>query len=105
METKSNAMDVFQREAPEVSKAFDGLIDALRGTKGLDAKTKQLIYIGMKSALGNTTAVYFHVPMAKKLGASREEIKDAILMTLTVCGIKGVASSLPLALEVYDKAE
>lgn len=98
-------MDVFQREAPEVSEAFDGLIDALRGTKGLDSKTKQLIYIGMKSAMGDTTAVYFHVPMAKKSGATREEIKDTILMTLTVCGLKGVVSSLPLALEVYDKTE
>jgi len=43
--------------------------------------------------------------MAKKLGATRDEIKDTILITLTVCGLKGVASCLPLAMEVYDKAE
>ena len=34
--------------------------------------------------------------------ASREEIRDAILITLTVCGLKGVNTSL-LALDVYDK--
>jgi alkylhydroperoxidase/carboxymuconolactone decarboxylase family protein YurZ len=100
-----NPLDIFQKEAPEVAKAFDGLIEALKGTTGLDAKTKQLIYIGIKSALGDTTAVYFHVPMAKKLGATREEIKDTILITLTVCGLKGVASCLPLALDIYDKTE
>jgi alkylhydroperoxidase/carboxymuconolactone decarboxylase family protein YurZ len=41
--------------------------------------------------------------MAKKLGATREEIKDTILITLSVCGLKGVASCLPAALEIYDK--
>lgn len=100
-----NPMEVFQTEAPEVAQAFNGLIEALKSTNGLDAKTKQLIYIGIKSAMGDTTAVYFHVPMAKKLGATREEIKDTILITLTVCGLKGVASCLPTALEVYDKTE
>ncbi len=100
-----NPLDIFQKEAPEVAKAFDGLITALKETKGLDAKTKQLVYIGIKSAMGDTTAIYYHVPMAKKLGATREEVKDAILITLSVCGLKGVASCLPTALEVYDKTE
>jgi alkylhydroperoxidase/carboxymuconolactone decarboxylase family protein YurZ len=99
-----NPLDVFQKEAPEVSKAFDGLIESLKSTTGLDPKTKQLIYIGIKSSMGDTTAIYYHVPMAKKLGATREEIRDAILITLSVCGLKGVASCLPTALEVYDKA-
>ncbi len=98
-----NPLETFQKEAPEVAKAFDGLITALKETTGLDAKTKQLVYIGIKSAMGDTTAIYYHVPMAKKLGATREEIKDAILITLTVCGLKGVATCLPTALEVYDK--
>lgn len=100
-----NPLEVFQNEAPGVASAFNGLIEALKNTTGLDAKTKQLVYIGIKSALGDTTAVYYHVPMAKKLGASRDEIKDTILITLTVCGLKGVVTCLPMALEVYDKAE
>jgi alkylhydroperoxidase/carboxymuconolactone decarboxylase family protein YurZ len=97
-----NPLEVFQKEAPEVAKAFDGLIQALKDTKGLDPKTKQLVYIGIKSALGDTTAIFYHVPMAKKLGATRDEVKDTILITLSVCGLKGVASCLPMALEAYD---
>lgn len=100
-----NPLEIFQKEAPEVAKAFDGLINALKDTKGLDAKTKQLIYIGIKSAMEDTTAIYFHVQMAKQLGATREEIRDTILITLSVCGIKGVASCLPTALDIYDKTE
>jgi alkylhydroperoxidase/carboxymuconolactone decarboxylase family protein YurZ len=43
--------------------------------------------------------------MAKKCGATREEVKDTILITLTVCGLAGVSSCLPLALEIYDKPQ
>lgn len=100
-----NPLEIFQNEAPEVAEAFNGLIEALKNTSGLDVKTKQLVYIGIKSAMGDTTAIYFHVQMAKKLGATREEIRDTILITLSVCGLKGVASCLPTALEIYDKTE
>ena len=98
----NTTLDTFQHEAPEVTKAFDGLIDALKSTTGMDAKTKQLVYIGIKSSLGDSTAVFFHVKMAKQLGATRNEIKDAILITLTVCGLKGVSTCLQTAMEVYD---
>jgi len=100
-----NPLEIFQKEAPEVAEAFNGLIEALKNSSGLDAKTKQLIYIGIKSSMGDTTAIYFHVPMAKKLGATRDEIRDTILITLSICGLKGVASCLSTALDIYDKTE
>lgn len=99
-----NPLERFQEEAPEVAKAFDGLVGALRSSYGLDNKTKQLVYIGIKAAMGDATAVYFHVQMAKKLGATRDEIKDTILITLTVCGLKGVTTCLPTALDAYDQS-
>lgn len=98
-----NPLEIFKNESPVVAKAYDGLIEALKNTDGLDAKTKQLIYLGIKAALGDIQAIYYHVPMAKKLGATREEIRDTILMTLSVCGLKGVASCLPVAMEMYDR--
>jgi len=96
-------MEIFRQEAPEVAKAFDELIQSLIVSKGLDEKTRQLIYIAMKAAQGDETAVKFHVPMAMQLGASRREVVDAILMTLAVSGIKGVATCLPGAVEQFDK--
>ena len=96
-------MDVFQKEAPEVATAFNGLIQSLVASKGLDPKTKQLIYIAMKASTGDTMAVRFHVPMAKAAGATREEVVDAILMTLTVSGIRGVASCLPEAVKQFEQ--
>jgi alkylhydroperoxidase/carboxymuconolactone decarboxylase family protein YurZ len=101
--TDQNPMDVLQKEAPEVAATFDQFIESLIRLKGLDPKTKQLVYIGIKSAQGETTAVQFHVPMAKKLGATREEIRDTILVTLSTSGLNGVVSCLPMALRVYDE--
>ena len=97
-----NPLEVFQKEASEVAKDFDGLITALKETTGLDAKNKQLVCREIRAALSSTTAIYYHVPMAKKPGATRE-INDISLLTLSVVGLKSVASCLPVALEVYDK--
>jgi len=53
--------------------------------------------------MSDGTAVFFHVKMAKQLGATRDEIRDTILITLSVCGLSGVASCLATALEADDK--
>jgi alkylhydroperoxidase/carboxymuconolactone decarboxylase family protein YurZ len=100
--SKQNPFAVFQEEAPLVAEAFDGLIAALSSTGGLDAKTRQLVYIGIKASQGDVGAVVAHIPMAKADGASRNEIRDAILLTLTVSGVQGIAHCLIPALEAYE---
>jgi len=95
-------MEFFKNEAPEIALAFNNLIGALSATKGLDSKTKQLIYIGMKAMQGDTGAVIAHTSMAKHSGATREELKDTILLTLTVSGVKGVVTCLSAAMNTYD---
>lgn len=95
-------MEVFQKEAPEVAAAFSGLIQSLVARDGLDQKTNQLIYIAMKASTGDIAAVKAHVPMAKAAGATKEEVVDAILLTLTVAGIRGVVSCLPEVVGQFD---
>jgi alkylhydroperoxidase/carboxymuconolactone decarboxylase family protein YurZ len=97
-----NPMDVFQQEAPEVAAAFNGLIMSLVASKGIDEKTKQLIYIAMKASMGDRMAVRAHIPMAKAAGAIKAEVVDAILMTLTVSGIRGVVTCLPEAVKQFE---
>lgn len=96
-------MAIFRAEAPVVAKAFDVLIQSLVASKGLDEKTKQLIYIALKSSAGDEAALKFHVPMAKSLGATKAEVVDAILLTLTVSGIRGIVTCLPGAVEQFEE--
>jgi alkylhydroperoxidase/carboxymuconolactone decarboxylase family protein YurZ len=98
----ASPMETLAVEAPDVAAAFDHLIDTLVGTDGLDARTKQLAYIAIKAAAGDAMAVALHVPMAAGLGASRAEVRDAILLTLTTSGFSGVAKCLLAALQAYD---
>ena len=97
-----NPFVALREEAPAVAEAFDGLIAALSSTGGLDAKTRQLVYIGIKASQGEAGAVAAHVPMAKAHGATREEIRDAVLLTLTVSGVTGVTHCLVPALNTYE---
>lgn len=101
---KKSGYQIFQEESPEIAGAFNNFIEKVAGGSALEPKTKHLIYIGMKIVTGDEGAALFHVPMAKKLGATREEIRETVLLTLTVVGLKGVNSSLAQALEAYDKA-
>jgi alkylhydroperoxidase/carboxymuconolactone decarboxylase family protein YurZ len=98
-------METCAAEAPDVAAAFDRLIDALVRTDGLDARTKQIAYIAIKAAAGDATAVALHVPMAKRLGASRAEVRDPILLTLTTSGLSGVTKCLPAAFQACDDVD
>jgi len=101
---KRNPMETFFEEAPSEAEAFNGLIRAVADGNGLDARIRQLLYIAMRASQGDTGAVVAHARMAKEAGASREELRDAILMTLTVCGIRGVATCLGPALSAWEAA-
>ena len=94
---------IFQEESPEVAATFNKLIEELAKPSAIDAKTKHLIYIAMKIVTGDEGAALVHVPFAKKLGAGREEIRETVLLTITVIGLKGVNTTLAAALEAFDR--
>jgi len=99
---RKNSLETFQAEAPEVQNAYARVIDSLIALKSLDQKTKHLIYIGMKIVTDDKNAVFYHVPLAKNSGATRDEIKETIILSLTVTGLKNISNFLVKALEIYD---
>ena len=108
METMRGNMDrsgyqIFQSESPEIAAAFNNFIATLAKPSALDGKTKNLLYIAMKIVANDEGSALAHVPIAKKMGASREEIRETVLLTLTVVGLKGINTTLAKALESYDK--
>lgn len=98
----SNSFQVFQQESPEIAGAYNNLLATIGTAGSLDDKTRQLIFIGIKASQGDTSAVTAHVPMAKKAGATREEIRDSIVMTLAISGFQGISHCLVPALECFD---
>ncbi len=96
-------MDLFARECPDLARALDRLIDVYRSGKGLDAKTRQLVNIGIQTATRNPRGVFFHAGMARQSGAAREEVIGAVVMNLHLSGLASVLDCLPAALEGYDR--
>jgi alkylhydroperoxidase/carboxymuconolactone decarboxylase family protein YurZ len=100
---QKSCYQIFQEESPEVAAAFNNLIEKIAKPSALDAKTKNLLYIAMKIVTNDPGSALAHIPFAKKLGATREEIRETVVLTLTVVGLKGINTTLANALETYDK--
>jgi alkylhydroperoxidase/carboxymuconolactone decarboxylase family protein YurZ len=57
----------------------------------------------MKIVQATKASALAHVPFAKKIGATHEEIRETVVLALTAVGLKGIITTLSSALEIYDK--
>jgi len=104
MSRVSAAFQAFMKEAPGHQQAWLEAVGKLEGASALDAKTGELVYIGILAAARLESGLAFHVAHARALGATREEIISAVLAGLPAVG-NGVIQALPVALQAYDQAE
>ena len=102
---EKNPMDVFVEECPELARQFNNLVDVQRSSEALDPKTKQLINIAIQAATRNARGVQMHAMMARKTGATREEIVGAVVMNLHLTGLVTVLECLPAAIAGIEDAE
>ena len=68
--------------APEVMKAFSAIAQAATAAKALDAKTKELIALGIAVAVRYDDCIGFHVKAALEYGASRDEVTETLGMAI-----------------------
>ncbi len=101
---EKNFFEVWGKESPETMKVFMDFAGNLEKTCGLDAKTFQLVYLGLQASRGAIGSVAAHSGFAKAAGATREEVLGVIFTTMMVCGINGVADCLTVAVDGYDNA-
>jgi len=97
-------LQILAEETPSVNKAFFDLVESIEKDSGLDAKTVQLVYIGISAHKGVDGAVAAHAGYAKKAGATRDEVRGAVLVSLITTGVAGISSCLAAALNAYDNA-
>lgn len=102
MKNVSNAFSCFMQESPEQAKAWLEAVKKLDEASALDGKTEEIAYIAVLSAVGLLSGLPFHVKHARQLGASRDEIKSAVLLSLPAVGNRAIAA-LPIALEAFDE--
>jgi alkylhydroperoxidase/carboxymuconolactone decarboxylase family protein YurZ len=95
-------MEILQQEAPAVAASCVALVGAIMAEPALPEKTKQLIYIAVCAAVHHERGVTIHAGRARALGATRAEVREAILLTIPAAGLSGASRSLAPALAVFD---
>ncbi len=98
----SLAFQAFGKEAPKHAEAWMQAVQGLASACALDAKTKALAYLAVLAVLRLEGGIPFHVEMAKKAGASRDEVISAILVGLPAAGNQ-VTQVLPAAISAFDE--
>lgn len=97
----SKAFQSFLDRAPQHASAWKAAVQGLATATALDKKTAALAYLAVLAALRLEGGVPFHVALAKKAGASRDEVISALLIGLPAAG-HGVTQVLPAAIQAYD---
>ncbi|MDM7939099.1 MAG: carboxymuconolactone decarboxylase family protein [Methanothrix sp.] len=96
-------MAALEKEMPDVTKALKRLHDEVTKEGALDAKTKELILVAIAVALKCEYCLWNHVPMAAKLGASRQEILEATGAAILMAGGPGAAYGSVVVLKILDE--
>lgn len=88
--TRPKTLQDFQRRFPQAWNRYTALRDACDGQGPLDAKTRELVKIGLEVARKRHGGLIAHVDRAKAAGATPDEIAHAILLALPLLGLPDV---------------
>jgi AhpD family alkylhydroperoxidase len=84
----------FVKAYPEIGKAYNELGHAIGSAGPLDAKTRQLVKVGIAIAAGLEGGTHSHVRKAVEAGATSEEIRHAALQCLTTIGFPAMMKGM-----------
>lgn len=91
--------------AGEPGRAFKGFIDALYGRSPLDPKARELVFLGVQTALGLENSVRAHVPRALAAGATRDEIVAAMMISVANGGVSGALRCVAVVDEIVQASK
>jgi len=92
----------FAKEFPEVFEKHQNLGQACRQAGPLEAKTQELVKLGIAIGTSSRGGVMSAVRKALDAGVSREEINHAILLAITTNGFPKMIVALGWAEEVMS---
>jgi len=99
----SKFRDQMLQTAPDEYKALGGLMRAaFREGGAIPAKTRELIAIAVAHATSCPYCIEAHVKAAKKLGATKEEVSEAIMIAAALCAGAAAAHG-GMAIKFFDK--
>lgn len=96
------ALGAYRQTAPEVSQAFSALAQTATKPGAIDAKTKELLALGISIAARCDGCIGLHTQAAIRHGASRDEVLETIGIAIYMGGGPSYVYGGE-ALEAYDQ--
>ena len=93
----------FTQEFPEVFKAYKDLGVSCRKAGPLDAKTQNLVKLGIALGVNSRGAVMSSTRKALDSGATRDEIVHAVMLGLTTTGFPNMIAAVGWVEEVISQ--
>lgn len=93
----------FLEKYPKIGETYRALGDAVSSAGPLDAKTKELVKLAL--AIGNRQegGVHSHTRRALEAGATKDEIRHTVLLSLTTIGFPNMMAALSWVEDVLEK--
>jgi len=84
----------FKEDYPDVTSAYESMGDAVHKAGPLDDKTRALIKLAISTGARLEGAVHSHVRKAIKVGATKEEMHQVVLLSLPTIGLPSMMAAL-----------
>lgn len=68
---------------------------------GLDRRTRSMLVIALMAALGHEEELAMHIRATRNTGATREDVKEVLLMVAVYAGVPAANTAIRVAKEVY----
>lgn len=94
--------EAFTKKFPQLHAAHEEIAKAVDQTGPLDAKTCSLVKMGIALGAGLESAFRSHVRRALENGASREEIEQALLLSMNTLGFPRAVMAWQWATQQID---
>jgi 4-carboxymuconolactone decarboxylase len=93
----------FKKHFPEISKSYDKLAISCNEGGPLDEKTREMVKLGIAIGLSSEGAIKSHTRRALAAGGTAEEVRHAVLLSLTTAGFPTTIAAMKWVDEVLDK--
>ncbi len=94
----------FEQRFPEVWKAYVKLRDACDDQGPLTARERELIKVGISAALRREGGLIAHIDRARDVGASPEDVYQAILVATGLIGLPNTLAAFGIARDRLERA-
>lgn len=93
----------FTQQFSEAHAAYERLGRACHASGPLEAKTRELVQLGMAIGIRSEGAVHAHVKKALEAGASPQEIRHAVLLGIPTLGLPTTVAAFTWVGDILDR--